>query len=240
MKPTRLLLETPSRYCIRGRGHAPFRVNGWKYRASAGARTACCYDGRVISPPAPAFPQPLRAVFLDRDGVLNEKAPEGRYVTRWEEFHVLPGVPEAIARLNRAGVLAIVVSNQRGIARGLYSAADVDSIHARFQNQLRACGAQIDGFFICTHDEGQCNCRKPLPGMFEQAVGRFAGVSAGTSVMIGDSAADIEFGRRLGMATIFVKGDPALNKPGTAAAGAEATLRCNSLLDAVDALLVQS
>lgn len=208
--------------------------------ASTGGSLAadrCCYDGRVISSPVPAFPQSLRAVFLDRDGVLNEKAPEGAYVTRWEEFRVLPGVPEAIARLNRAGVLAIVVSNQRGIARGLYSAADVDSMHARFQKLLKAYGAHIDAFFLCPHEKGQCNCRKPLPGMFEQAATRFGGISADTSVMIGDSAADIEFGQRLGMATIFVEGNPALHKPGRAEAGAAANFRSNSLPEAVDALL---
>lgn len=208
--------------------------NGADHGLPDGTGSARCYDGDVIQHPNPSA---LRTVFLDRDGVLNEKMPEHRYVTRWEEFRVLPGVPEAIARLNRTGVLAIVVTNQRGIARGLYSAADVDSMHARLQELLKAHGAHIDGFFICPHEEGQCNCRKPLPGMFEQAVTLFGGISADTSVMIGDSAADIEFGRRLGMATILVEGDPALSKPGTAAAGAAATLRCNSLLEAVDALL---
>lgn len=184
-----------------------------------------------------AFPRPLRAVFLDRDGILNEKAPEGAYVSRWEEFRVLPGVPEAIARLNRAGKLVLVVSNQRGIARGLYTAADVDSLHARFQGLLAAHGAQIDAFFVCPHDEGQCNCRKPLTGMFDQAAAHFASLSPAESVMIGDSAADIEFGRRLGMATIFVEGDPALHKPGTGAAGAAADFCCHSLPEAVAALL---
>lgn len=183
------------------------------------------------------LPDTLRTVFLDRDGVLNEKAPEGVYITCWDEFRVLPGVPEAIARLNRAGVRVVVVSNQRGVARGLYTVADVASIHARFQELLKAKGAHIDAFFICPHQEGQCNCRKPLTGMFEQAVAQFPEVSASTSVMIGDSGADMEFGRRLGMATIFVEGDPARHKPGTAAAGAAATLRAGSLLEAVDVLL---
>lgn len=187
--------------------------------------------------PAPAFPRTLRTVFLDRDGILNEKAPEGAYVARWEDFRVLPGVPQAIARLNQAGLLVIVVSNQRGIARGLYTAADVESMHARFQELLNVHGAHIDAFFICPHEEGQCNCRKPLTGMFDQARAQFPEISASTSVMIGDSAADIVFGRRLGMTTIFVQGDPALHKPGTAAVGATAIFCCHSLLDAVHALL---
>ena len=179
----------------------------------------------------------LRAVFLDRDGILNEKMPEGQYVARWEEFRVLPGVPEALRRLNEAGVRAIVVSNQRGIARGLYTAADVAAIHAKFQQLLERAGARIDGFFICPHDKGECNCRKPLPGLFEQAVARFPEITAAMSAMIGDSLSDIEFGRRLGMQTIFVEGDRERRKPGMEAAAELADLKCASLAEAVDALL---
>ena len=200
------------------------------------ARPAHCYDGRVIPSASLALPRPLCTVFLDRDGILNEKAPEDAYIARWEDFRILPDVPGAIARLNRARLRVIVVSNQRGIARGLYTEADVESIHTRFQQLLRTHGARIDAFFICPHDEGQCNCRKPLTGMFDQAVARFPRISPATSVMIGDSAADIEFARRLGMATVFIEGDPALHKPGTAAAGA-ASPRFTSLAQAVDALL---
>jgi D-glycero-D-manno-heptose 1,7-bisphosphate phosphatase len=197
-----------------------------------------CYDDRVTDSPTRAFPRNLRTIFLDRDGVLNQKAPEGVYIARWEELLVLPGVPEAIAHLNQAGLLVIVVSNQRGIARGLYTAADVKSMHEHFQELLKAHGARIDAFFVCPHEESECNCRKPLTGMFDQATAQFPAISAATSVMIGDSAADIEFGRRLGMTTIFIEGDPALQKPGTAAAGAAADFCCNSLLEAVDAVLV--
>jgi D-glycero-D-manno-heptose 1,7-bisphosphate phosphatase len=82
----------------------------------------------------------LRTVFLDRDGILNEKMPEGQYVTRWEEFRVLPGVPEALRRLNEAGLRVVVVSNQRGIAKGLYTAADLEAIHAKFQQLLERDG----------------------------------------------------------------------------------------------------
>ena len=179
----------------------------------------------------------LRAVLLDRDGVLNEKMPEGQYGARWEQFRVLPGVPEALRRLNEAGVLAIVVSNQRGIARGLYTAAEVAAIHAKFQQLLERAGAHIDGFFICPHDKGECNCRKPLPGLFEQAVAQFPEITAETSAMIGDSLSDVEFGWRLGMRTVFVEGDRERRKPGAEAAAEQADLRCASLGAAVDALL---
>ena len=176
-------------------------------------------------------------MFLDRDGILNEKMPEGQYVTRREDFRILPGVPQALRRLNEAGLLVIVVSNQRGIARGLYTAADVEAIHAEFQRSLRSAGARVDAFLICPHDKGQCNCRKPLPGLFEQAQAKFPAITAATSVMIGDSLSDIEFGRRLGMTTIFIDGDPDRQKSGSEEAGKLADMRFASLPQAVESLL---
>jgi D-glycero-D-manno-heptose 1,7-bisphosphate phosphatase len=168
---------------------------------------------------------------------LNEKLPEGRWVKSWAAFRVLPGIPEAIGRLNRAGLRVIVVSNQRGIALGLYTAADVEAIHTGFQNLLKAHGAHVDAFYFCPHDRQQCNCRKPLPGMFEQAQNEFPEITAAASVMIGDSLSDIEFGRRLGMVTVFIEGDPQFRKPGAGAASELASLRFPSLPAAVDALL---
>jgi D-glycero-D-manno-heptose 1,7-bisphosphate phosphatase len=203
----------------------------------AGMRHLRCYDGLVANPRNQAIPRSLRTVFLDRDGILNEKMPEGRYVTRWEEFHVLPGVPEALRRLNEAGLRVIVVSNQRGIARKLYTEADVDAIHAAFQGKLARAGAHIDAFFICPHDEGQCNCRKPLSGLFEQAVTKFPQISAQTSGMIGDSLSDMEFGRRLGMATILVESDAKRRTAHAEDAARLADMHVASLPEAVDALL---
>jgi D-glycero-D-manno-heptose 1,7-bisphosphate phosphatase len=179
----------------------------------------------------------LRTVFLDRDGVLNEKMPEGQYVTSWNEFRLLPGVAESVAKLSQAGLRVIVVSNQRGIARGLYTASDVDVIHSRLQTLLQAGGGKIDGFYYCPHDKGQCNCRKPLPGLFDQAVSDFPEIVAASSAMVGDSLSDIEFGRRLGMLTVFVEGDPERRKAGAEAAAAMADLRVASLVEAVEALL---
>jgi histidinol-phosphate phosphatase family protein len=184
-----------------------------------------------------AIPRDLSTVFLDRDGVLNEKMPEGHYVTYLDDFHVLPGVPEAVAHLNRAGLRVVVVSNQRGIALGLYTAADVDAIHSGFQRLLSNHGAQIDAFFICPHDHGQCNCRKPLPGLFEQAVAQFPTISAATSVMIGDSLVDIEFAHRLGMTATLIDSNLENQKPGIESAQAMADLRFPSLQDAVNTLL---
>ncbi len=183
------------------------------------------------------LPRPLRTVFLDRDGVLNRKLPEGSYVTSWTDFQPLPGVPQAIARLNRAGLRLIVVSNQRGIALGLYSADDVRQIHAAFQSWLQPHGAHIDAFYFCPHDSLQCNCRKPLPGLFHQACVDFPEIAAASSVMIGDSLSDIEFGQRLGIATLFLDGDPLHQKPGTEAARHLADRTFSSLPAATDTLL---
>ncbi len=163
--------------------------------------------------------------------------PEGRYVTAWAEFRLLAGVPEAIARLNRAGLRVIVVSNQRGIALGLYSAADVEAIHRELQKLLQASGAHVDAFYFCPHDKEQCDCRKPLPGMFEQAQREFPDVTAAQSVMIGDSLSDIEFGKRLGMRTVFIEGDSERRKSGAEKAAKLADERCESLREAVETLL---
>jgi D-glycero-D-manno-heptose 1,7-bisphosphate phosphatase len=179
----------------------------------------------------------LRTIFLDRDGVLNEKMPEGSYVRAWSDFRVLPGVPEAVARLNRAGIRVIVVSNQRGIALGLYSEAEVAAIHANLQDVLKARGAHVDAFYICPHDKQHCNCRKPLPGMFEQAQRDFPDIKASTGAMIGDSLSDIEFGARLGMRTVFIEGDAERQKAGAEAAAELADARFASLAEAVEALL---
>jgi D-glycero-D-manno-heptose 1,7-bisphosphate phosphatase len=179
----------------------------------------------------------LRTIFLDRDGVLNEKMPEGRYVTTWSEFHLLPGVPEAIARLNRGRLRVIVLSNQRGVALGLYSAPDVEAIHAELLKVLQAGGARIDGFYFCPHDKNRCDCRKPLPGLFEQARRDFPDITAETSLMIGDSISDIEFGKRLCMRTVFLEGDAERRKSGADAAAALADQCFASLAEAVNWLL---
>jgi D-glycero-D-manno-heptose 1,7-bisphosphate phosphatase len=182
----------------------------------------------------------IKTVFLDRDGVLNAKAPEGEYVWRWEDFHLLDGVSEAIARLNRAGLRVIVVTNQRGVALGLYTVTNVEALHTHLEQFLSGQGAHIDAFYICPHDRGECNCRKPLPGLFEQAAAHYREISAAKSVMVGDSLVDIEFGRGLGMKTILVAGVEETRAPGTEKAAELADLRCDSLPEAVEAIVAGS
>ena len=170
-------------------------------------------------------------VFLDRDGVLNRHLPGG-YVTSREQFQLLPGVEEAIARLNRSGRKVIVVTNQRGIALGLYSEADLHALHDRLREHLAAHGAHLDAIYYCPHDNGQCRCRKPQTGMFEQAFQDFPGASADNSVMVGDSFSDMEAAWRLGMRSVFIadSAEPRPNAEGTAAL---ATAFAASLLDFV-------
>ena len=146
----------------------------------------------------------IEYIFLDRDGVLNRSLPDGRFITRWEEFELLPGVAGAIAQLNRSGRKVIVVTNQRCVALGLCSEADLLTLHERLRNQLTQQGARLDAIYYCPHDVGECNCRKPLPGLFEQAFRDFPGADATNSVMVGDSLRDVEAGARLGMRTIFI------------------------------------
>ncbi len=197
----------------------------------------CCYHSGVSGASNSSPSRKLHTVFLDRDGVLNEKMPEGEYVRSARDLRVLPGVAEAVARLNRAGMRTIVVSNQRGIALGLYTAADVEAIHAELQGTLASRGGRIDGFFYCPHGEDECNCRKPLGGLFDQAVARFPDIEARSSAMIGDSLSDIEFGQRLGMRTVFLEGDPQRRKSGASRASELADLQFQSLPEAVDALI---
>jgi D-glycero-D-manno-heptose 1,7-bisphosphate phosphatase len=149
----------------------------------------------------------IKYVFLDRDGVINRKRREGEYVTRWEEFDLLPGVAGAIASLNRSGYKVIVVTNQRGIALGLMTEAELGTIHDRLRGVLAREDATIDAIYYCPHTENECHCRKPQTGMLEAAFRDFPGASPENSVLIGDSLSDIECGRRIGMTTIFVEGE---------------------------------
>jgi len=143
-----------------------------------------------------------KAAFLDRDGVINQKAPtEDDYITRWEEMRILPGVVEAIALLNQAGFRVIVVSNQRCIAKGLLTTHELDSIHDRMCRELAIVGAKIDGVYYCPHEEQPpCSCRKPEPGMLFAAAIKHQ-LDLNSSWMIGDSGKDVEAGRSAGCRT---------------------------------------
>jgi|SRR5579863_2356013 len=171
-----------------------------------------------------------KAAFLDRDGVINRKAPEGEYVTRWEEMVFLPGAREAIRSLNQAGYFVVVVSNQRCVAKGLITTSELESMHVRMRQEFKAAGATIDAIYYCPHDfQPLCSCRKPQPGMLLEAA-RTHHLDLAESWMIGDSDHDVEAGKSAGCRTVQLMDD---SKPPIGGANAVAS----SLLDAVHKLL---
>jgi D-glycero-D-manno-heptose 1,7-bisphosphate phosphatase len=185
---------------------------------------------------SPAFAN-IRYVFLDRDGVINRKLPEGEYVSSWARFDILPGAEETIAKLNRSGRSVIVITNQRGIALGHYTEADVKAVHDELQKHLAKTGAHIDAFYFCPHDKNECDCRKPKTGLFEKALREFPEASSKNSIVIGDSLSDIEAARNFGAPSIFIEGDPQFQKPGAEKARSLTDASCHSLSEAVNRFL---
>jgi D-glycero-D-manno-heptose 1,7-bisphosphate phosphatase len=130
-----------------------------------------------------------RCVFLDRDGVINERAAPHEYIRSWGEFHFLPNIVDWIRIFNALGFLVIVITNQRGIARGITARESVEEIHRNMISALAAQGARIDDVFMCPHEENTCECRKPKPGMVFEAQAKW-GIDLPGSLMIGDSNDD--------------------------------------------------
>jgi D-glycero-D-manno-heptose 1,7-bisphosphate phosphatase len=149
----------------------------------------------------------LTAVFLDRDGTINVKAPEGDYVTAPDQLRLLPGAADAVAALNHAGVPVAVVTNQRGVARGLMSAADLAAVHDRLVDLLDENGARLDAILHCPHEAGSCACRKPAPGLLLQAAERLRLAGLESVVMIGDSESDVAAGLAAGARAIRLGAD---------------------------------
>ena len=159
-----------------------------------------------------------RAVFLDRDGVINRRLP-GAYVRRWEEFRFCPGARAGMRLLREAGYLLVVFTNQRGIGRGLMTEEDLAAVHGRMAAELARAGAPVEAIYHCPHDvhEG-CDCRKPMPGMLRRALARFP-VDPLRSWVIGDSLSDLQAGDALGIPGILVAPRGADRPPGVRAAG---------------------
>jgi histidinol-phosphate phosphatase family protein len=171
-----------------------------------------------------------RAAFLDRDGVINRKPPEGQYVTRWEEMEFLPGVAEAITLLTRAGFCVLAVSNQRCVAKGLLTVSELESIHVRMCQELAAKGAIITKVYYCPHDnQPPCGCRKPAPGLLLTAA-REHQIELKKSWMMGDSDSDVQAGKSAGCRTVQIRDGDVGGRGG-------ADLFARSLLDAVQQVL---
>jgi D-glycero-D-manno-heptose 1,7-bisphosphate phosphatase len=141
------------------------------------------------------------AVFLDRDGTINE---EVHYLDDPDRLYLIPGAAEAIRLLNEADIVTIVVSNQAGVGRGFFSTTTVEAIHEQLAKQLFWHGAHIDAIYYCVHlpNEG-CECRKPKTGMLKQAA-REHSIDTHLSFMVGDKVSDLEAGRQVGCKTVLV------------------------------------
>jgi len=148
---------------------------------------------------------PASAVFLDRDGLINEPPPaEQRYLLHPGEFRLMPGIAEAIALLNQARIPVFVVTNQKGVATGRLTPQTLDAIHARMSQLLAEHGASLQAVYACTHQESDaCDCRKPAPGLLLRAA-REQGVDLSAAWMIGDQPRDVLAGRAAGCRTLLV------------------------------------
>lgn len=145
------------------------------------------------------------AIFVDRDGTLNV---EKNYLHRFEDWEWIPGAVEAIKAFNEAGYLVIVISNQAGVARGMYSEADINRLHAHVDEELCRLSARIDAYYYCPHhpefgENRDCACRKPSPGLIFQAQQDW-GIDLSRSWMIGDKMSDIEAGEIAGVKSMLV------------------------------------
>jgi D-glycero-D-manno-heptose 1,7-bisphosphate phosphatase len=150
--------------------------------------------------------------------VINRRLP-GDYVRAWDQFQFLPGARAGLRLLRNAGHLLVVITNQRGIGRGLMSEADLAEVHRRMQAELVRAGAGVDAILHCPHDLGEdCGCRKPRPGMLSLALERFA-IDVARSWVVGDSLSDLEAGRAVGIRGMLVVPRGAQRPAGVAAAG---------------------
>lgn len=144
-------------------------------------------------------------VILDRDGVINEDSAE--YIKSPAEWHAIPGSLEAIAKLNNAGHVVVIATNQSGVARGYFTLQTLEAIHKKMQNELAKVGGHIDAIFICPHGPSDnCDCRKPKPGLFWQIAKQF-NTDFKNSVTIGDSLRDIQAAQAVGCKAILVQTD---------------------------------
>jgi D-glycero-D-manno-heptose 1,7-bisphosphate phosphatase len=147
----------------------------------------------------------MRAVFLDRDGVLIESAPAGEYVAKWEEVRFLPGAVSSVATLYKAGFKIVIVTNQRGVALRKVQPEHLADIHNRITAKFAECGVTIAGIYFCPHDTWErCLCRKPAPGMLLRAAEDHM-LDLRHCWMVGDAPSDIEAGKQAGCKTILIK-----------------------------------
>lgn len=142
-------------------------------------------------------------LFLDRDGVINDEKHQD-YIHTWEEFKFFEGVKEAIAIFAKKFKHIIVVTNQRGIGRGLTLTENVELIHKNMKAAIEEAGGRIDAVYFCPDKESESPNRKPNPGMGLQAIKDIPGIDVSKSIMVGNTLSDMQFGRNLGAKTVFL------------------------------------
>lgn len=175
-----------------------------------------------------------KAVFLDRDGILNEVLTERvKFVNTSEDLYLLPGVSESIARLKEKGFKVFVVTNQGGVGLGYMSQEQLEEIHNKLQNEILKLNesAIIDEIMVCTHKpKDGCKCRKPEAGMLLELAKKH-NISLAGSYMVGDRESDVEAGISAGTKTVLVTSE---NVP------TQADLKCLTLFEAVSYILIDS
>ena len=142
-------------------------------------------------------------LFLDRDGVINHEKHDD-YIHHWDEFVFYEGVKEAIAVFAQKFKHIIVITNQRGIGRGLTRKENVELIHKNMIAEIEDAGGRIDAVYYCPDIDSESPNRKPNPGMGLQAVKKYPSIDLSKSIMIGNTLSDMQFGRNLTVQTIFL------------------------------------
>lgn len=178
----------------------------------------------------------MRAIFLDRDGVICENRSD--HVKSWDEFRFIPGALSALTQLTGTEFAVVVITNQAVINRGLVATAVIEDIHARMMTAVRRVGGRIDRVIVCPHrPDEQCDCRKPRPGMITQAAAEM-GIDLRQSYLIGDAITDVQAGLAAGCKCTLVLTGRGLQQ--TALAHQDGTLsfqRAYDLKYAVDTIL---
>jgi D-glycero-D-manno-heptose 1,7-bisphosphate phosphatase len=184
-----------------------------------------------------------KAVFLDRDGTVNE---EVGYLRDLGKLHLIPGAGTAIRRMNEAGFKVVLVTNQSGVARGYFPESLVHDAHARLEKMLESEGARIDAVYFCphhpeagnTHYTRECDCRKPKTGLIDKAV-RELDIDIKHSYLVGDKWSDVELAQRAGVHDVLVTSGFSADDPGNKRAGnvRDPEFIAHSLSDAADWIL---
>lgn len=170
-------------------------------------------------------------LFIDRDGVINHEKKED-YILNWNEFVFYDGVKEAMKTLNPLFNRIVMVTNQKGVGRGLMSLNDLENIHVNMLSEIEATGGRVDHIFFCSDINNDSPNRKPNPGMALQAKEKYPEIDFSKSIMVGNKISDMEFGRNAGIHTVFV----ATTNPETAFPHPSIDFRFNDLLDFAQAL----